>query len=348
MRRGDAGTWRHGDRQEPKGCLVKRWAWVILSFLLMIVVISPDLRSAEYHRPVEAAPSAEDIGGGYETPAVQRALPRAAWWGVADTVLLVAALGASSWIVLARRNRRWLVVLTIGCLLYFGFYRKGCVCPIGAIQNVTVALTDPTYAVPYVVIAFFFLPLVVALLFGRAFCGGVCPLGGIQDLVLLKPLQVPRRLDRVLSWLKYGYLVLAVWYAARPAAGRDFIICRFDPFVGFFRRTGPAEMLIAGGVLLVLGMFVGRAYCRYLCPYGGLLAILSRFSWRGVRITPDNELDCGLCTEACPFGAIEKMRAIRSSCLFCARCYVSCPRERVRRHEDPSASVVIGQTGSGT
>jgi polyferredoxin len=41
---------------------------------------------------------------------------------------------------------------------------------------VAVALTDPTYSIPMVVTAVFFLPLVVALFFGRTFCGGVCPL----------------------------------------------------------------------------------------------------------------------------------------------------------------------------
>ena len=51
------------------------------------------------------------------------------------------------------------------------------------------------------VIAFFFLPLVAALLFGRVFCGGVCPLGAVQDLVLLRPVTVPEKLDRVLRWL---------------------------------------------------------------------------------------------------------------------------------------------------
>ena len=311
------------------------WVRLALLFVATVLVVSADLHSADYQRPVDAAPNAKDIGGGYVTPAVQRPMPRAAWWGVVDAVLLAAALGASTWIVLGRRSRKWLVVLTIACLVYFGFYRKGCICPIGAIQNVTVALVDPSYAIPYVAIAFFFLPLVTALLVGRAFCGGVCPLGGIQDLVLLKPLQVPRRADRLLGCLKYVYLIAAVWYAARPALDRDFIICRFDPFVGFFRRTGSAEMLMAGGALLLLGMCVGRAYCRYLCPYGALLAVLSRFSWRGVTITPNKELDCGLCTEACPLGAIEKMRAVRSSCLFCARCYASCPRERAPHQQRP-------------
>lgn len=293
--------------------------------------------AVDYQRPVEAAPSADDIGGGYQVPAVQRPMPRAAWWSLADMALLAVALAASAWIGLRLRSRRGLVALTLACLAYFGFYRKGCVCPIGAIQNVATALADPSYAIPVAAVVFFVLPLAVSLLFGRVFCGGVCPLGAIQDLVLLRPLTVPRRLDRALGWLRYAYLGAAVAYAVRPLAHRDYLICRFDPFVGFFRLTGPGEILMIGGGLLAVGIIIGRPYCRWLCPYGGLLAMFARFSWRGVTITPDKELDCGLCREACPFGAIEAMRAVRSSCLSCARCYPSCPREHVRRGDGPAA-----------
>ena len=320
---------------------------VLLSAAVSLcVTAAARAQELEYERPVDAAPTEEDIGEGYKAPDVQRPLPRAPWWGAVDVAVLVVVLATSTWIVLRRRSRKWLIALTISCLLYFGFYREGCVCPIGATQNVTVALTDADYAVPYPVIIFFLLPLVLALLFGRVFCGGVCPLGGIQDLVVLKPVEVPRRLDKALGTLKYLYLAAAIWFAVQPAGSRDFIICRFDPFVGFFRRTGPVEMIVFGGGLLVLGLFIGRPYCRYLCPYGALLALLSRFSWRGVTITPDEELDCGLCTEACPFGAIEKMRAVRSSCLFCARCYPSCPRERVKwkKPEEPALTVLEKQT----
>lgn len=284
----------------------------------------------QYSRPVEVAPSEESIGEGYTVPPVQRPNPRSFWLEFLDIALLAAAMGLGAWIVLERRSRKWLVVLTIACLAYFGFYREGCVCPIGSIQNVTVAFIDPGYVVSYAVIAFFILPLILALFFGRVFCGGVCPLGAIQELVVLFPVQVPRTLDRALGSIKYLYLAAAVLFAIRPDIPREFLICRFDPFVGFFRGDGPAHMLMIGGGFLVLGMFVGRPFCRYLCPYGVLLSLVSRLSWKGVSITPDRELDCGLCIEACPYGAIENMRAVRSSCLFCARCFKACPREHVR------------------
>lgn len=279
----------------------------------------------DYSRPVDVAPTEEVIGEGYVTPEVQRPQPLAPWRQILDLALLGAALGLAAWIALKRRSRPLAVALTAACLAYFGFFREGCICPIGSIQNVAVALVDPAAAVPYFVIGIFMLPLVAALFFGRVFCGGVCALGAIQELVLLKPLQVPRRLDQALGSLKWIYLVAAVTLAVLPAASRDFIICRFDPFVGFFRFSGPAHMLLLGGGFLLLGMFVGRPYCRYLCPYGALLSLTSRLAWRSVSITPDRELDCGLCDQACPYGAIEKMRAVRTTCLACSRCYGACP-----------------------
>jgi NosR/NirI family transcriptional regulator, nitrous oxide reductase regulator len=285
-------------------------------------------QAVPYQRPVETAPQPETIGGGYKTPPVQRPLPRDYRLQVLDVALLAAAMGVSVWLVLARRSRRWLVGLSIASLAYFGFYREGCICPIGSIQNVTAALIDPKFSIPIVVTATFVLPLVMALFVGRAFCGGVCALGAMQELVVIRPVQVPRRLDRALGLLKYVYLALAVLYVVKPALTRDFLICRFDPFVGFFRRTGAPHMLLIGGVFLVAGMFVGRPYCRWLCPYGALLAWCTRLARRGVTITPNKELDCGLCSNACPYGAIEKMRAVRRDCLYCARCYASCPRER--------------------
>lgn len=300
---------------------------LILVCLMLAGLAYAYAQSITYERPTDTAPQPQTIGGGYTVPPVQKPLPRRQWLQVLDVGVLAVALGMSVWLVVSKRSRRWAQFLTIGSLTYFGFYREGCICPVGSIQNVAVALTDPHYSIPIVVTATFFLPLAVAMFYGRAFCGGVCALGAMQELVVWKPIQVPRRLDQALGLLKYAYLGLAIWQAVKPFATREFLVCRFDPFVGFFRRDGFAHMMLIGAAFLIVGMFVGRPYCRYLCPYGGLLAWCSRLSKRGVTITPDKELDCGLCTEACPYGAIETMRAVRKDCLYCARCYSSCPRE---------------------
>jgi polyferredoxin len=298
---------------------------LVLLFLVVLSATSLPADQIEYQRPVEVAPSEETIGEGYVTPEVQRPLPRAVIWQIADVVLLGIALAVTAWLALWKRRRGWLVAVTIACVAYFGFFREGCICPIGSIQNVAVSIVDPTYAVPYFVIALFVLPLFAALLFGRVFCSGVCALGAIQELMVLKPVTVPPKLDRALGWLKWIYLAVALYYAVLPAVDRDFVICRYDPFVGLFRFTGQAWLLILGGLFLLVGIFIGRPYCRWLCPYGALLSVFSRYAWRSFSITPNRELDCGLCTDACPYGAIEERRAVRTDCFACGRCYRSCP-----------------------
>jgi len=300
---------------------------ILVAVLLPVWGAPARAQQLDYHRQVETAPTEEAIGEGYVTPEVQHPLPRSATRQVADVVLLALALALAAWLALWRRSRAGLVAVTAASMAYFGFWREGCICAIGSIQNVALALVDPTYAVPYFVIAIFALPLVASLFFGRVFCAGVCPLGAIQELVLLRQVDVPRRLDRTLGWLRWLYLGLAVVFAVLPVAYRDFVICRFDPFVGLFRFSGEAWLLAVGGLFLVAGLFIGRPYCRWLCPYGALLSVFSRYAWRSFSITPDRELDCGLCRDACPYGAIENHRAVRTECFACGRCYRSCPVE---------------------
>lgn len=300
--------------------------------LIVAVVLFSGVVLAQYQK----APP--DFGGTYSFPTPEHPEPRADWLRVVDIFVLAVALGLSSWLVLKRRNRNGVLLLSLGTLAYFGFFRKGCVCPIGSIQNVTLSLVDPYYLMSIGVILFFFLPLVAALLFGRVFCGSVCPHGAVQDLVLLWPVKVPERVDRALRWIPYTYLGIAVLFAGwglhlkfgawQIDVGKRFLICEWDPFVGLFRISGSFHMLAIGAGFILLGMFVGRPYCRWLCPYGAILGILSRFAWKNVQVTPDKELDCGLCSDACPYGAIRNLRADRAACVACARCFESCPRHR--------------------
>lgn len=239
--------------------------------------------------------------GDYVRPELTAPSPRAGAWPLIDAFVLIAALVVSSYLVLKRRSRPAVFGLMIFSLAYFGFYRKGCVCSIGAIQDMTLSLFSTGYSIPISTLIFFVAPLVATLFFGRSFCAAVCPLGAVQDITLIKPIAIPTWLEHTLRYLAYIYLGLAVWLAA---LGSTFIICRYDPYVAIFRRNANLNMLILGGALLVIGFFVGRPYCRFLCPYGVILRQLSRLSkWR-VRITPTTCNQCKLCEDACPYGAI--------------------------------------------
>ena len=215
--------------------------------------------------------------------------------------VMTIALGAASYLALLRRSRRGLFILSILMLVWLGFVKEGCICPIGSIQNVTLGLFDSSYTIPLTVIGLFVLPIVFTLFFGRTFCAAVCPLGAVQELVAVRPQRVPAWLDHALGLLRYVYLGAAVIFAA---TGTAFLICRYDPFVAMFRRTGSINMLVFGGAMLVIGIFVGRPYCRYLCPLGAILGLCSRVARWHVAIPPEECIRCRLCTDSCPYGAI--------------------------------------------
>ena len=242
-----------------------------------------------------------EFESGYVYPANQLLNQRGPVWEYMDVAVLIGAMLATSWLALKKRSRQGLIWVSAFSLAYFGFYRQGCICSVGSVQNISLALFNDNYSMPLSALLFFMIPLLFALAFGRVFCAGVCPLGAMQELTGFKPVRIHKSVESVLAAIPFIYLGLAVLFAATES---QFIICRYDPFVGIFRLDAPYTMIIFGSLLLLAGIFVNRPYCRYLCPYGVLQNIFSRFAYRHLTITPAECTNCRLCEECCPYDAI--------------------------------------------
>ncbi len=267
----------------------------LLPLIIVMAVLTPAIAlAAERFPPPE-------FSFDYRFSEVRTPNPRGDLFEWIDAGVLLACLGLAAWLVLRVRRRLYIFMLVIFALLYFGFYREGCVCAIGAMQNVALALGPSEYVLPVTVGLFFLLPLIFALIFGRVFCAAVCPLGAVQEIVLLKPLRVPEWLERPLGLIPFVYLGVAGLFAWTDTG---FLICRYDPYVALFRLGGPTHMLIAGGVLLLIGAFIGRPYCRFLCPLSALFRLTAPLSAWHVRLAGDDCINCHLCANACPYNAI--------------------------------------------
>jgi NosR/NirI family nitrous oxide reductase transcriptional regulator len=242
-----------------------------------------------------------EFESGYVYLTNQMPAQRAQGWEYFDVAVLTAALAVTAWLAIKKRSRQGLVWMSVFSVAYFGFYRHGCICSVGSVQNVSLALFNDNYSIPLTALLFFIIPLLFALAYGRVFCAGVCPLGAIQELTGIRPLKLNNNVEVMLASVPFIYLATAVLFAATNS---QFLICRYDPFIGIFRLDAPYTMIIFGALLLLSGIFLNRPYCRYLCPYGVLLNVFSRFAGKHLTITPAECTNCRLCEEACPYNAI--------------------------------------------
>jgi ferredoxin len=92
-----------------------------------------------------------------------------------------------------------------------------------------------------------------------------------------------------------------------------------------FRQGFFIGVLFIGTVALNLSR--ERFWCRYLCPLGALLGLVSRWNVLKLRIDPQKCIECELCnihceTQANPFPA-EEWKS--SECVYCYTCSSICP-----------------------
>jgi NosR/NirI family nitrous oxide reductase transcriptional regulator len=175
--------------------------------------------------------------------------------------------------------------------------------------------------------------LVSVVLIGRGvFCGWLCPFGALQELLgqLSRALRVPQ-------WNPPAALEKRMWLGKYMAAAAVLVLVmtqidpsgatlEIEPFktaiTSKFTRAWP--YVLYAGALLAIGLFSERAYCRFLCPLGGVLAFLDRLHLLNLlKRRPECGNPCHLCERSCPVRAIEKTgKIVTAECFQCLDCQV--------------------------
>lgn len=104
------------------------------------------------------------------------------------------------------------------------------------------------------------------------------------------------------------------------------------PYGGFYQPyfTGHGLVALIFLIIVFLGVWRRRFYCRNICPLGALFALLGRFSVIRRRVN-DNCTECQLCLRNCRMGAIgaSGKGTTRGECIECFDCEVVCPKAAI-------------------
>ena len=179
--------------------------------------------------------------------------------------------------------------------------------------------------------------LIGVLLAGGAFCSWVCPFGAVQDFLTwarkklhLPELRVPVKLDRVLRFGRFLVLGLILYKTITTVT---LLFAAVDPYRTLFSLEwlfafDPAlwvSYAVLGGVLAA-SFFVERAWCRYACPLGGAISLLSNFSLFRIRRDAVVCKNCAVCETDCPVKLpVATSKVVSANCIGCLNCVDTCP-----------------------
>jgi polyferredoxin len=218
-----------------------------------------------------------------------------------------------------RKSVKLKYVTFVAAIGYLGFVKSTLLSVTDIFRVADLSLPIFKYNLAWYLFAVFTMASTV--LWGRLYCGRICAFGALTQLMdPIVPrkmrLEIPVRIEKHANLVKYGLLagVLAYFFATKDVGVYRFV----EPFwmFGLFGTTG---MWVGLGVLLVATVFVRNLYCRFLCPVGAMLGILSNLTvFRIKRWAECNT--CKICEKTCEWGAIRGPKIIASECVRCDDC----------------------------
>jgi len=276
-------------------------------------------------------PIEDDYMAGADDGGLYSQLTTDAPWGQVAAILLLFVLVMTAFL---RKSSaiRWVALAYT--LLYLGFYDGGFL----SISHVTNGLKLGTSLflsdLPLLLLVIF--TLVTTLLWGRIFCSSLCPFGALQDfLTRIVPrrfqVNVPQAIHDKAIYIKYG--ILALILVAAFTVSDISIFQYFEPFgtIFFFSRS-----TLLWGILiafLLASSVIKRFYCRYACPLGASLGVVSMISPFKIKRVPQCDV-CKVCEHACPTGAIRGPEIDFKECVRCDLCEIKLiARSGVCKHD---------------
>ena len=210
--------------------------------------------------------------------------------------------------------------ITMGvAVLYLGFARNQLI----SVVNIFALSTWNLPVFRYNLVWYFFaiFTVVSTILWGRLYCGRICAFGSLtqlMDKVVPAKLrfEIPRPIERRAGLIKYALLGLTVAYFLIT---RDISIYKYvEPF-WMFSLSASTGLWIGVGMLLIATVFVRNLYCRFLCPVGAFLGILSNLTVFRIKRWSECK-SCTICEKKCEWGAIRGPKIIASECVRCDDC----------------------------
>jgi ferredoxin len=246
-------------------------------------------------------------------------------WGVTawEKVAIIGLIFTLVLIAFFTKNAKWRWAALLSTLAYLGFMEAGFL----SVAHITGVLTQGPSAflnnLPVTMIVVF--TLVTTLIWGRVFCSSLCPFGAVQDIITkLTPRSVRNKLPKIpvaihekALYIKYGILAFIILMAV--VFNNVQIFQYFEPFGTLFFLSGSAVLFAILAAILVASFIIPRFYCRYVCPLGAALGVISLVAPKRIKRVPQCEL-CTVCEKSCPTGAIKREKIDFKECVRCDIC----------------------------